>query len=290
MTQFIIVTLNGLTLAALYFLVTSGFSLIFGLLRTVNMAHGSLYLLGAYLSYSIWSWTGNSWFVALLLAPTLTAIVGILIQQVLLRRIAGEDLREALVTIALSIIMADLLLARYGGQSYIVNPPQFLIGATRINIGDFLIAYPTFRLFTLGAAVVVGFILWVIIYRTRLGIVIRAGIDDDQMVSALGFNISTLFMVVFGMGAFLAGLAGMFGISSLSTSPGDDGAYLLAALIVVIVGGMGSLSGAAVGAILIGLAEQYSLAYIPTYASLVTFAIMTLVLALRPQGLLGRAA
>ena len=286
MTQFIIITLNGLTLAALYFLVASGFSLIFGLLRTVNMAHGSLYLLGAYLSYSIWNATGENWIVALVAAPLITAVFGILMQQFFLRRIAGQDLREALVTIAISIIIADLLLARYGGQNYLVNPPQFLLGATRIEIGNFFIVYPTFRLFTLGSAIFVGIVLWYIVQRTRLGIVIRAGIDDDQMVGVLGYDINRLFMVVFGIGAFLAGLAGMYGITTLSVSPGDDGTYLLASLIVVIVGGMGSLGGAALGAVLVGLAQQYGLAYVPTYASLITFAIMTLVLAVRPQGLL----
>lgn len=286
MTQFIIVTLNGLTLAALYFLVASGFSLIFGLLRTVNMAHGSLYLLGAYLSYTIWNATNESWIIALIAAPLITALLGVIMQQVFLRHIAGQDLREALVTIAISIIIADLLLAQYGGQNYLVNPPQFLLGATRVQFGDFLIAYPTFRLFTLGSAIVVGGVLWFVIQRTRLGIIIRAGIDDDEMVGVLGYNIDRLFMVVFGIGAFLAGLAGMYGITTLSVSPGDDGTYLLASLIVVIVGGMGSLSGAALGAVLIGLAQQYGLAYIPTYASLITFAIMTLVLAVRPQGLL----
>lgn len=288
MTQFVVVTLNGLTLAALYFLVASGFSLIFGLLRTVNMAHGSLYLVGAYLSYTVWQATGQSWLVALIVAPALTALLGIAMQQIFLRHIAGQDLREALVTIAISIIIADLLLAQYGGQNYLVNPPQVLIGATRIQIGDFLVAYPTFRLFTLGSALVVGVVLWFIIRRTRLGIVIRAGIDDDAMVGVLGYDINRLFMVVFGIGAFLAGLAGMYGITTLSVSPGDDGTYLLASLIVVIVGGMGSLSGAALGAILVGLAQQYGLAYVPTYASLITFLIMTVVLAVRPQGLLGR--
>ncbi len=288
MTQFVVVTLNGLTLAALYFLVASGFSLIFGLLRTVNMAHGSLYLVGAYLSYTVWQATGQNWLVALIVAPALTAVLGIAMQQIFLRHIAGQDLREALVTIAISIIIADLLLAQYGGQNYLVNPPQVLIGATRIQIGDFLVAYPTFRLFTLGSALVVGVVLWFIIRRTRLGVVIRAGIDDDAMVGVLGYDINRLFMVVFGIGAFLAGLAGMYGITTLSVSPGDDGTYLLASLIVVIVGGMGSLSGAALGAILVGLAQQYGLAYVPTYASLITFLIMTVVLAVRPQGLLGR--
>lgn len=285
MTQFFIVTLNGLTLAALFFLVASGFSLIFGLMRVVNMMHGSLYILGAYLGYSIWDFTG-SWVLALLVAPLLTAILGILLYQIFLRRIAGQDLREALVTIALSIIIADLLLAQYGGQGYGIRPPEMIRGATSIPILDF--RYPTFRLFTLFSALGIGGALWFILKKTRLGIIIRAGIDNREIVSAMGINIQNVFIIVFGLGAMLAGVGGIYGISSLSVNPGDDGAYLLSSLIVVIIGGMGSLSGAALGALLVGLAGQYGLAYLPTYASLLTFVMMISVLAFRPQGLVGK--
>ncbi len=286
MTKFLIVTLNGLTLASLYFIVASGFSLIFGLMRVVNMAHGALYLLGAYAGWSLWDATGN-WWLALLAGPLASVAAGLLMQRFLLRRVVGDDLREALVTVAVGIIIADTLLRGYGGAIRQVRPPAVLSGATPLGfIG--VPAYPTFRLAMVGVAVLVGVGLWYLLQRTKLGIVIRAGIDDRAMVDALGINIDTVFLVVFALGSFLAGLAGVVGASALSLRPGDDGVYLLSSLIVVIVGGMGSLGGAAVGALLVGLAGQYGLAYTPTYASLLTFVIMVAVLALRPRGLLGK--
>ena len=289
MQQFIIVTLNGLTQAALFFVVASGFSLIFGLMRVVNMAHGTLYAVGAYLGWSIWDATGN-WWLAMTIAPLAAALLGVLMQRFLLNRVRGDDLQEALVTIAVSIIVGDLLLQRYGGAIRQIRPPAIVTGATTLIDTEALrIIYPTFRLFTLFAAVLVGVLLWYILQRTRLGMVIRAGIDDRAMVSALGIDINRTFLTVFGVGSLLAGLGGYFGASALSLRPGDDGIYLLSSLIVVIVGGMGSLEGAALGAILIGLAGQYGLAYTPTYASLITFVIMVLVLAVRPQGILGRS-
>lgn len=285
--EFITIGLNGLTLSALYFLVASGFTLVFGVMRVVNLAHGSLYLLGAYIGWTIGNDTGN-WLLALFIAPLIIAGLGVLLQQVLLRRIQGQDLREALVTIGVSIIVGDLLIAYYGGQFYEFTLPDALSGG--VNLGPGGLTYPTFRIFTLAVAVVVGIGLWLLLKHTRLGMIIRAGIDDREMVSALGINIQFVFAIVFGLGALLAGLAGVVGGSSLSIAPGDDGVYLLYSLIVVIVGGMGSITGAALGALLVGLVEQYGLAYAPTYSILITFALMILVLAVRPQGLLGRRA
>jgi branched-chain amino acid transport system permease protein len=285
--EFITIGLNGLTLAALYFLVASGFTLVFGLMRIVNLAHGSLYLLGAYFGWTIANATG-SWYLALIISPLIIAGVGVLLQQGLLRRIQGQDLREALVTIGVSIIVGDLLIAYYGGQFYEFSLPDVLSGGINLGLAGF--TYPTFRIFTLLTALVVGTGLWLLLKHTRLGMIIRAGIDDREMVSALGINIQRIFAIVFGLGALLAGLAGVIGGSSLSIAPGDDGLYLLYSLIVVIVGGMGSIAGAALGALLVGLIEQYGLAYAPTYSILITFAMMILVLAIRPQGLLGRRA
>ena len=287
MSQFIIYTLNGLTLGGLYFLVAAGFTLVFGLMRVVNLAHGTFYLLGAYVGWTIGDSTGN-WLLALIIAPLIIALMGVVLQQALLRPIQGQDLREALVTIGVSIVVADLLIAYYGGQFYEFTLPDVLSGG--INLGAGGSTYPTFRIFTLVVAVAIGAGLWLLLKHTRLGIIIRAGIDDRDMVSALGINIQRVFAIVFGLGALLAGLAGVIGGSSLSIAPGDDGIYLLYSLIVVIVGGMGSIPGAALGALLVGLVEQYGLAYAPTYSILITFALMILVLAVRPQGLLGRRA
>ncbi len=287
MRQFITVGLNGVTLGALYFLVASGFTLIFGLMRVVNLAHGALYLLGGYLGWSIADRTG-SWPLGVVAAALAIALVGLAIQQGLLRRIQGQELREALVTIALSIIFADLMLARYGGLTYEFDPPAAINRSTDLHVGG--VIYPTYRLFLLGFTVLVGLLLWLMLNRARIGLIIRAGIDDRDMVSTLGINVERAFALVFALGAALAGIAGVVGGSALSISTGEDGRYLLASLIVVIVGGMGSLEGAAIGAIAVGLVEQYGLAYEPTYSVIITFALMVLVLALRPQGLLGRAA
>ncbi len=285
MSEFITTTFNGLTVGALYFLVASGFSLIFGLLRVVNMAHGSFFLLSAYVGWTVWNATQN-WMIALIVTPLVVAGVGMAIDVLFLRRIAGQDLRETLVTIALSIVIADLCLASFGGMSYILSAPPSLKGATDIPWLD--LRYPTFRLFTLGLTVLIGAALWLLLKRTRLGMIIRAGIDDRAMVSALGFNIERVFLLVFGLGVMLAGIAGVVGGTALSVSPGEDGRYLLNSLIVVIIGGMGSIPGAALGAFLVGLVEQYGLAYMPTYSVLITLGMMILVLAVRPQGLLGR--
>jgi branched-chain amino acid transport system permease protein len=287
MTEFISTMLNGITLGAVYFLVASGFTLIFGLMRVVNLAHGSLYLLGAYICWDITDKTGN-WYLGAIGAALVAASAGLLMQQGMLRRIQGQDLREALVTIGVSFIAADLLLWYYGGDFKDLSPPDAISGGLNLHVAN--VFYPTFRLVALALAVVVGVGLGLLLRYTRLGMIIRAGIDDRAMVSALGINVQRTFAIVFALGGFLAGLGGVMGASINSVGPGDDGVYLLNSLIVVIIGGMGSLVGTAIGALLIGLVEQYGLAYAPTYSYLVTFALMILVLAFRPQGMFGRPA
>lgn len=285
--QFVTVTLNGLTLAALYFLVAVGFTLIFGLMRVVNLAHGSLYLFGGYVGWTVADRTGN-WILGALAAAAVAAVAGLALQQALLRPIQGQDLREALVTIGVSIVAADLMLAQWGGFTYGFSPPATISGGARLPLLG--IGYPKYRLFILAFAVVVGLALWLLLTRTRLGITIRAAIDDRDMVSATGINVQRLFALMFAFGAGLAGLAGVVGGSALSIASGEDARYLLASLIVVIIGGMGSLAGTAVASLLVALVEQYSLALFPTYAAVVSFLLMVVVLALRPQGLFGRPA
>ena len=291
---FVNTLLNGLTLGGLYFLVASGFTLIFGLMRNVNLAHGSMYLLGAYIGYEVAEVSG-SWFLGLAVAFLVVAASGILMQVVLFRRMEGDDLRQTLVTIAISIILADLMLAIWTGTTYQFAPPEWLFGATQLPVvsvirdsGDpVYIKYPIYRLVVLAVAVIVGVALWLLLNRTRIGMMIRAGVNDRDMLSASGINIQLVFAMVFGIGAGLAGFAGVVGGTALSIAPGEDVRYLLASLIVVIVGGLGSVPGAAIGALIIGLAEQFGLAYFPTYGVVLTFLIMVLVLAIRPQGLMG---
>jgi len=278
--------LNGLTLAALYFLVASGFTLVFGLMRNVNLAHGSLFLLGGYIGYSVGEHTG-SWFLALAAGFLATALAGLLMQWLVFRRMEGQDLRQTLVTLGLSIVLADLFLWIWGGETYQFDPPSWLMGVVPLPLVG---KYSGFRLVVLLAAVVIGLALWLFLNRTRVGMMIRAGVDNKRMLSASGVNVQQVFAVTFAVGAGLAGFAGVMGGTALSIAPGEDVRYLLASLVVVIVGGMGSIPGAAVGALLIGLAETFGLAYAPTYGVVFTFLIMVAVLAFRPQGLMGRRA
>jgi branched-chain amino acid transport system permease protein len=286
MTLFLIVTLNGLTLAALYFLAASGFSLIFGLMRTVNMAHGALLLLGGYVGYSIVEVSG-SWGLGVLGGGLAAALAGAIVQAGILGWMQGDELRQTLASIAISIIMADLMLWYWGGLTYQVELPDALAGGQRLPVLG--VGYANIRLALMGFALVVGIGLWFLIQRTRFGAVIRAGVDDQDMLRALGYPINRIFVLVFALGGMLAGMAGVVAASALSIAPGTDLQFLLSSLVVVIVGGMGSIGGAALGALLVGLAEQYGLAYAPTYGVVFTFAIMVLVLAVRPQGLLGKA-
>jgi branched-chain amino acid transport system permease protein len=281
---FILSLLNGLTLAALYFLVASGFTLVFGLMRNVNLAHGSLFLLGGYIGYTVGEATG-SWLLAVAAGFLFVALVGLLLQVFVFRYMDGQDLRQTLVTIGISIVLADIYLWIWGGDVYQFDPPawmQFPVPLPIIN------AYPAFRLLVLLAAIAVGVALWLFLNRTRVGMMIRAGVDDKRMLSASGVNVQRIFAVTFALGAGLAGVAGVIGGTALSIAPGEDTRYLLASLIVVIVGGMGSISGAAIGALLIGVTETMGMAYAPTYGVVFTFLIMVVVLAFRPQGLMGK--
>ncbi|MDQ0313639.1 branched-chain amino acid ABC transporter permease [Amorphus orientalis] len=293
---FVSAILNGLTLAGLYFLVASGFTLVFGLMRNVNLAHGSLYLLGAYIGYEVATRTGY-WLIGVAAGFLVLAVVGILMQVIVFRRLEGDDLRQTLVTIGISIVAADLMLAVWGGTTYQITPPLWLEGAVqtpillavRSNGSPVYLPYPFFRLVVLFLAIAIGVGLWLMLNKTRVGMMIRAGVDDRAMLSASGVNVHAVFAIVFAVGAGLAGLAGVIGGSALSVAPGEDVRYLLASLVVVIVGGMGSIMGAAIGALLIGLAEQIGLIYFPTYGVVLTFVIMVVTLAIRPQGIMGKA-
>ncbi|MBK8017088.1 MAG: branched-chain amino acid ABC transporter permease [Betaproteobacteria bacterium] len=283
---FLRTALNGITLASLYFVVASGFTLVFGLMRNVNLAHGSLYLLGAYVGWVVGDASG-SWLLAVAAGFGSAALAGLLLQVLVFRHMQGEDLRQTMVTIGVSIIAADLMLWIWGGEIYQFDPPEAIFGRTRMPIVN---AYPTYRLALLAAAIVIGLVLWWFLNRTRVGMMIRAGVDDRGMLAASGVNVQRVFAITFAIGAGLAGFGGVVGGTALSIAPGEDTRYLLASLVVVIVGGMGSIPGAALGALLVGLADQFGLAYAPTYGVVFTFVIMVLVLAFRPRGIMGRTA
>ncbi|HLL12738.1 MAG TPA: branched-chain amino acid ABC transporter permease [Rubrivivax sp.] len=282
---YLITLLNSLTLASLYFIVASGFTLVFGLMRTVNLAHGSLYLLGGYVAFIVAEQTGW-WILAMAAGFAAAAIAGLLIQLLILRHMQGQDLRQTMVTIGLSIVIADVLLWIFTGQVHQMEAPEWLQGPIRgipvIN------AYSAYRLSLLGFGIAIGIGLWWLLNRTRVGTMIRAGVDDRGMLAAAGVNVNLVFAITFMLGAGLAGLGGVIGAVELSMVPGEDTRLLLASLIVVIVGGMGSVIGAAIGSVILGLAETYGLAYAPTYSVVFTFVILILVLAFRPRGIMGK--
>ena len=293
---FVNALLNGVTLGALYFLVASGFTLIFGLMRNVNLAHGSLYLAGAYIGFEVSRVTG-SWVLAFPIAFIAMAILGIILQVFVFRHLDGQDLQQTLITIGISIVLADLMLWRWGGEFYQIYAPDWLSGPVETFIQSSLsrrtgepifIKYPSVRLFILICAIFIGVGMWYVLNKSKLGMLIRAGVDDREMLAASGVRIQLIFVGVFAFGAGLAGIAGVVGGTFQSIAPGEDTRFLLSSLVVVIVGGMGSIPGAALGAVLIGCAEQFGSVYAPTYSVVLTFVIMVAVLAFRPQGLLGR--
>lgn len=284
LNEFWLQTLNGLTFAALLFLVSSGFTLIFGLMRIVNLAQGSLYLLGGYIGLSVIRGTGSYW-LALLAGAVAVAVFGLVIERGLLRAVRGRPMSEILLTVGLSFIVADVALAVWGGDPITLDPPAAIGGRTEL-LG---VTYPVFRLAVVALGIAVAVALWLLLERTRIGAVVRAGVDDREMAAALGINVKAVFSAVFALGALLAGLAGVVGGAYLGLYPGADTEILTYALVVVVVGGLGSLRGAALAALLVGLVYVFGQSLVPDLAYFVVFAPMALVLILRPQGLFGRA-
>ena len=228
------------------------------------------------------------WIISLAAGFLAAAIAGVLIQVLILRRMQGQDLRQTMVTIGLSIVIADILLWIFTGQVYQMEAPTWLQGPIRgIPV---IKAYSAYRLSLLGFGIAIGIFLWFLLNRTKVGMMIRAGVDDRAMLAAAGVNVNLVFAITFMLGAGLAGFGGVIGAVELSVVPGEDTRLLLASLIVVIVGGMGSVVGAAIGAAILGLAETYGLAYAPTYSVVFTFVILIGVLAFRPRGIMGRPA
>jgi branched-chain amino acid transport system permease protein len=276
--------LNGLTFAALLFIVASGFTLIFGLLRVANLAHGVLYLLGGYIGYFTASASG-SFFLGLGAAVLGAAALGFALDQGLLRFVRKSDLRQVLLTLGLAFALNDLALVLFGGDTYTVPVPQFLRGATQFA-GVF---YPKFRLFVLALGLLIFALLWLLINKTRLGALIRAGVDDTETIGAMGINIQRVFLLTFMLGSALAGLGGVVGGAFLTLYPSADGEILVFSLAVVIIGGLGSLTGAAVGALMVGLLNTVGQTMFPELAYFIIFGPMAIILAFKPLGLFGRA-
>ena len=285
MPEFIAQTLNGLTLAGIIFLVSSGFTLVFGVMRVTNLSHGAVYLVGGYIGYSVISATHN-FFLGLAAGALAMAALGYLLERTLISWLGRSEMAELLATLGLIYVLDDLALAIWGGSPVTINLPGFLGKSSTLPGG---IVYPNGRVFILIVAAAVAAGLYYLLRRTRIGAILRAGVDDRDMVSALGINVRRVFAFVFTLGALLAGFAGVLGGTVLGLYTGGDSDILLFALAVVIVGGLGSYEGAIVGSIIIGLIDNYGTAYFPAVAYSVLFIPVIAILLVRPVGLFGRA-
>jgi branched-chain amino acid transport system permease protein len=280
----ILQTFNGLSYGALLFLLASGLSLIFGVMRVVNMAHGSYFLLGGYIGLTVVLRT-RSFVMAMVAGTVAIALVGIGMERLFLRRLRGQELGQVLMTVGFSLIFQDLALLIWGGDPYNLPVPAALGGALRLGG----MVFPIYRIFIMGVAVAVGLGLWLLLDRTRVGAMIRAAVDDGEMAEGVGINVPRISLVVFGLGAALAALGGVVGAGFLGVYPGADSEVLPYAFVVVIVGGLGSLPGAMVGSLIVGLLDNFGKALFPELAYFTLFAPMAVILALRPTGLFGRA-
>lgn len=284
LTRDLIIVLNGLTQGAIFFILGSGLTLAFGLMRIVNMSHGAFYLLGGYLGLSTLRYTG-SWLLALAVAGISIALLGLALERSMLNRIrAGGDLSQTLLTIAIAMIISDLALATWGGHPVTLRPPAAI--SAPVSLFGFL--YPGFRYVLMLSAAFIAAGLWFLLYRTRFGMAVRASVDDRETVSALGVKIDTLYSLMFMLSAFLGGIAGVLGGSYLQLSPGEDITILTYSLVVVIVGGLGSLLGALVSALILGQILSFSMAFAPEFSMFLVFIPMAIVLAIRPMGLFGK--
>lgn len=275
--------LNGVSLGMLLFLIASGLSLIFGLMRIANLAHGSFYLLGAYVGLAVLNQT-ESFTLAAVAACVGVPILGIVVQRVFLNRLHNQELPQVLMTFGFMFILADLCLVLWGGTPQTLPKPELFSRSIRVA-GVF---FPSYRLFVIGAGLLIAAGLWLFLEKTKVGAMVRAGVDDPEMARGVGVNVPLVFSGVFGLGVSLAALAGVLGGPIIGAFPGLDLEILLLALVVVVIGGMGSIKGAFAGSLMVGLLDNFGKALFPELAFFTIFAPMALVLALRPKGLFGR--
>lgn len=283
MFLFTLAFLNGLTLGALLFLVASGLTLSFGLMRIVNLNHGAFYLTGGYIGLSILKATGN-WPLSVLVAGLIIALLAFFEDQFLLKRFRGQSLTVTLITLSIAIIIADLDLVIWGGKPQLLDVPEIIDSPVFL----FGVMYPGYRLFILLLAIIICIGLWIFLKKTKVGITIRAGIDNSEMVNALGINVEKIFTYVFVISGFLAGIAGVIGGSFSMVAPGQDWTMLTFALVTVIIGGMGSFAGSILGSLITGMIFSYASAYIPQLSNLFIFLPVAIIIAIKRRGLLGK--
>jgi len=274
---------NGISYGALLFLLASGLSLIFGVMRIVNLAHGSYFLLGGYVGLTT-VWQTKSFPLALISGSVAVALVGVGMERLFLRRLKQQVLAQVLMTMGFALIFQDLALLIWGGDPYTISVPAYLSGSLRWG----LVVFPIYRMFIIVSASAVAIALWLFLENTRAGATIRAAVDDGEMAQGVGINVPFVSMGVFALGAFLAALGGVVGGGFIGVYPGVDFEILPYAFVVVIVGGLGSLQGAIVGSLMVGLLDNFGKALFPELSYFTLFAPMAVILAVRPTGLFGK--
>ncbi|MCW5685286.1 MAG: branched-chain amino acid ABC transporter permease [Pseudolabrys sp.] len=275
--------LNSLSLAMLLFLLSAGLSIIFGLMRIINLAHGSFYLLGGYVALSVIAATENFW-LGLIAAPIAVGLFSAVIHRGVLRRIENNELAQVLVTFGLLLMISDLSIWIWGGLPRTLPRPDIFDGAFRVGA----MVFPVYRVALTGAGLLSVVLIWLVLERTRIGAIVRAGVDDQEMVRGIGIDIGRVFTLVFASGAAMAAVAGVLGGGLLGVYPGADFDVVLLAFAVVVIGGLGSLKGAFVGSLFIGFIDTFGKALVPQYALFTIFVPMAIMLAIRPTGLFGR--
>jgi branched-chain amino acid transport system permease protein len=283
MNFWLIQTLNGISFGMLLFLLAAGLSLIYGLMKVLNLTHGSFYLLGGYVGLAVLHLTG-SFVLAALVGSLAIAAVGIIMERFFLRRLHLQELPQALLTFGFLFIFSDLATVIWGTNPQTIPKPAIFSGG--LQLGGFF--YPYYRLFIIVLGLLIAAVLWWLQDGTRLGAMLRASVDDEEVARALGINVSLLFTLVFGFGAFLAALGGVMGGPIVGVYPGADFDVMLLGFVVVIIGGLGSLKGALIGGLAVGLLDNFGKVFFPELALFTIFAPMAVILALRPTGLFGR--
>jgi branched-chain amino acid transport system permease protein len=274
---------NGLILGAFYAVVAIGLSLIMNLTGTINMAHGSFMTLAGYLAFAMVSAGSNFWW-ALAIAPILTVIVGIAMERTLIRPLYRRDpVYSLLLTFGVSLIAEETYRLIWGTNGVPFSPPKFM--QSSVSLG--FIEFPIFRLFIAGALLVIIIALVLFLQRTRIGLRLRAAVQDNEMIAALGTNTQLLYMLNFGLGILIAGVAGVLAAGLLGLNPQSGNALLMPAFVVVIIGGMGSLFGAVAGGLLVGVAISVTTLYLPAFSEIVMYVLMAVILLIRPRGLFG---
>lgn len=285
MSALLLQLMNGLSYGFLLFIITSGITIVFGILGVLNLAHGSMYVLGSYVGYSLIMKAGLPFWVALMAVPLIIAIIGLVLEMVMLRPTYKlGHLSQVLLTFGLAYIFHDVFSMLWGKNILVVNPPESL----NMSVGILGNAIPAYRVALIGIGIAMAIFLWYTQEKTKWGAVIRAGLSDKEMVGGLGVNIQFVFTCVFFLGSLMAGLGGVLGSPILGVFPGMEFQILILSLVVLVVGGLGSVTGTFFASLLVGFVETFSRYFVPELSLIITFALMALVLVIRPQGLTGR--